>query len=99
MFTLTPMFLFHETWWPPLIHRHAPVDCYNRYREETTVSRIENACPFDAATRAARCTSCSVANASIPPCVVAFLGGNPSRDSSNVVPLRRADQAELRRAA
>lgn len=62
------------------------------------MSRIENACPFDAATRAARCASCSVANASIPPCVVAFLGGGESR-AENIIPLRRAEDRPLRRAA
>ncbi len=62
------------------------------------MSRIENACPFDAATRAARCASCSVANSSLPPCVVAFLGGNESR-AENIIPLRRAESRPLRRAA
>jgi hypothetical protein len=59
--------------------------------------RIENACPFDAATRATRCSSCSVANASLPPCVVAFLSGVSSR-AENVIPLR-AEAPAMRRAA
>lgn len=62
------------------------------------MSRIENACPFDAATRAARCASCSVANASLPPCVIAFLGSAEAR-SENVIPLRRAEARTMRRAA
>ena len=62
------------------------------------MSRIDNACPFDAATRAARCASCSVANASLPPCVVAFLGAAESR-ADNVVPLRRPETRQLSRAA
>jgi hypothetical protein len=62
------------------------------------MSRIENACPFDAAARAARCASCSVANSSLPPCVVAFLSGIETR-AENIIPLRRVEVREFRRAA
>jgi hypothetical protein len=62
------------------------------------MSQIEKACPFDAATRAARCASCSVANASLPPCVVAFLA--PAElPATNVVTLRRPETRQLSRAA
>jgi hypothetical protein len=39
------------------------------------MSRFENACPFDARTRANRCENCVSANNSVPPCVAAYLGG------------------------
>ena len=98
MFALSGVFPFHETLLPPLIHPDPPVDTYYRYREDTTMPRFENACPFDPATRAARCSSCSVANASLPPCVVAFLSGGASL-AENVIPLRRVEAPSLRKAA
>lgn len=63
------------------------------------MTRFENACPFDAATRASRCSSCSVANASLPPCVRAFLGGGTPPARENVVQLRKPESQPLRRAA
>jgi hypothetical protein len=98
VFPRTAMFRFHETPPPPLIHPAPTVDTYVRNREDTLMPRIENACPFDAATRAARCSSCTVANASMPPCVVAFLSEGASL-AQNLIPLRRAEAPALRRAA
>ena len=63
------------------------------------MSRIENGCPFEAQSRANRCVSCVSANASVPPCVVAYLGNGASMPSSNVIPLHRVEVLSERKAA
>jgi hypothetical protein len=35
--------------------------------------RVSEACPYDEATRAARCESCCAGHGALPPCVVAWL--------------------------
>lgn len=62
------------------------------------MNRFEEACPFEAATRAARCTTCCAAN-QVPPCVAAYLQGKARGHDSNVIPLVERKSSTLRRAA
>lgn len=63
------------------------------------MSAIQNACPFDEATRAQRCNACCNTNSSVPPCVAAYLGGRGRRQDENVIPIRRAEPVTRRQAA
>ena len=60
--------------------------------------RYEDACPFEANARAARCKTCCAAN-SVAPCVAAYLSGRAVPPSSNVIAIRRVETAETLRAA
>jgi hypothetical protein len=53
--------------------------------------RLKDACPYDAATRAARCESCCATNNSMTPCVVAWLRLQTDTPS-NVIPLHAPRQ-------
>lgn len=63
------------------------------------MSRYENACPLEARNRANHCESCTVAHASVPPCVAAYLGGAQALTASNVLPLHRIEVVNARKAA
>ena len=56
------------------------------------MSRIEDACPFDARNRASRCETCVAANDSVPPCVAAYLGG-PKAARAKVVSIHSLESA------
>lgn len=62
------------------------------------MNRFEEACPFEAVSRAGRCTSCCSAN-EVPPCVAAYLSGKAPERANNVIPLRVVTASLLRKAA
>ena len=61
------------------------------------MTRMEKACPFTAATRAAHCERCWTAHGGVPPCVAAYLGGSPAAEG--VIRLEVLERAATRRAA
>lgn len=61
------------------------------------MEQMPEACPFDAASRAARCVSCSAASEAVPPCVAAYLGGR--RPAVQVISLVEVQAVRVRRAA
>lgn len=98
---LCPIFAFRrdETLRPPLIHQVTPVDSRIRNREDTPLSRYEDACPFEARARASHCHSCSSSSNNVPPCVAAYLGGPRLLPAANVIPLFRVEVLSARKAA
>jgi hypothetical protein len=65
---------------------------------EPRMNRYEESCPFDERNRAARCETCCATN-NLPPCAAAFLSGRAAVPASNVIPIRRIELVESRRAA
>ena len=62
------------------------------------MSRYEDSCPFETRNRASQCESCA-SNASLPPCVTAYLRGPEQLLATNVVPLHRIIAPSARKAA
>lgn len=62
------------------------------------MSPYEDACPYEAQSRAKRCQGC-VATNSIPPCAAAFLSGRTTGPVENVIQLRRIEVAPVTRKA
>ena len=60
--------------------------------------RFEDACPFDAPSRASHCRGCLAVNG-VPPCAAAFLSGRVRVETDNVIQLRRVVAAPERKAA
>lgn len=60
--------------------------------------RFEDACPFDAQSRANRCKGCLATNG-VPPCAAAFLSGRARLETENVVQLRRVEVTVPQRRA
>ncbi len=63
------------------------------------MSAVDEACPFDAVTRAQRCVSCCGPKNPVPPCVAAYLGEPWPRTAGSVIPLHRADTLARKKAA
>jgi hypothetical protein len=62
------------------------------------MNRIEEACPFEAQTRAGRCMTCCSAS-QVPPCVAAYLSGKALQPASNVLPFEDRYVPRARKAA
>jgi hypothetical protein len=62
------------------------------------MSRYEEACPFEARTRANRCETCCSAN-SVPPCAAAYLSSATERPASNIIAITSLREVAFRKAA
>ena len=49
------------------------------------MTRLKDACPYEAKVRASRCESCCEVNEGLTPCVAAWLSASPRVRATNVI--------------